>query len=319
MDESSTSRRSIPGRVLFGAAAWLVILLVSIFHADRYKLIELLLLLAIWVLVPLGLALLPSRPRSKSISLRSRTQIPAALLVTGSFLFDRGVVAALLAGAWLIVCAICFQDGTLRLIESQLKSLPQFCFAAGEAYLLIGGAALILSRLGLQPMSFQEPIVLLTAVHFHFAGFLSAVLAGLTYDRLRTTRWAKPLCASLLGVVLGPGLLGLAFLIGPKLKLFAAMLIVIGQFGLAMAMFRVALTAQSIFSRWMLMTSAVSVVAGMAFAAAWAFGEYPLHPFLDLDRMARVHGVLNAVGFGACGLLGWALAGDAAHPQPEVR
>ena len=285
----------------------------------RYELIELLLLLAVWVLLPLGLALLPGRPRGKSISLPSWIEIPAALFVTGSFLFDPGVAAALLAGSWLIVCAVCLLDGTLRLIESQLKSLPQFCFAAGEAYLVVGGAALVLSRLGLRPMGFQEPIVLLTAVHFHFAGFLSAVLAGLTYDRLRATRWAKPLRAPLLGVVLGPGLLGLAFLIGPKLKLFAALLIVIGQFGLAVAMSRAALIAESFFSRSMLMTSAVSVVAGMSFAAAWAFGEYPLHPFLDLDRMARVHGVLNAVGFGACGLLGSARAGDGARPQPEVR
>jgi len=47
------------------------------------------------------------------------------------------------------------------------------------------------------------------------------VLAGLTYERLRETRWSKPLGAALAGLVLGPGLLSVAFLVGPKVKLAA--------------------------------------------------------------------------------------------------
>jgi hypothetical protein len=33
--------------------------------------------------------------------------------------------------------------------------------------------------------------------------------------------------------------------------------------------------------------------------------EYPLHAFVNLEQMARYHGVLNSVGFGLCSLLGW--------------
>lgn len=43
----------------------------------------------------------------------------------------------------------------------------------------------------------------------------------------------------------------------------------------------------------------------MALAASWALGEFPLQPFVDLGRMERIHGTLNAVGFGVCGLIGW--------------
>jgi hypothetical protein len=46
-------------------------------------------------------------------------------------------------------------------------------------YLPIGGAWLVASRLGIQPLGFGDTIVLLTAVHFHFAGFAAPVLAGL--------------------------------------------------------------------------------------------------------------------------------------------
>jgi len=206
------------------------------------------------------------------------------------------------------VCSWLAIEGLRRFLKYKTQSFPQFCFAAGEAYLIVGGTWLVVSRLGLQPLGFQEPIVLLTAVHFHFAGFLSAVLAGLTYERLRESRWAQPLRAALAGAVIGPGLLGLAFLVGPKLKLAAVMLIVAGQFGLAFGPIRVAGGVEHLAGRAMLFFSSSCALVGMLLAATWAMGEYPLHPFVDLARMEKYHGVLNAVGFGICGLLGWANA-----------
>jgi len=46
--------------------------------------------------------------------------------------------------------------------------------------LAVGGAWLVASRLGMRPMGIQEPIVLLTAVHFHYAGFATATIAAAT-------------------------------------------------------------------------------------------------------------------------------------------
>src|SRR5260370_882106 len=85
--------------------------------------------------------------------------------------------------------------------------------------------------------------------------FSSAVLAGLTYERLRATRWSKPLSMALTGVVVGPGLLGLAFLVGPKVKLAAVILIVLGQVGLASGMIRVALSKVNPAARGLLLFS----------------------------------------------------------------
>ena len=226
-----------------------------------------------------------------------------------NFFLPTGILAASFACAWLLVCAWFALRGLRRLWRYRAHSFSQFCFAAGEAYLIVGGTWLVASRLGLQPVGFQEPIVLLTAVHFHFAGFLSAVLAGLTYGRLRETRWRKLLGAALAGVVAGPGLLGLAFLVGPKVKLAAVILIVVGQFGLATGMTRIALGSVNPVARAMLLLSSGCVVAGMALAASWALGEYPLQSFVELGRMERIHGSLNAIGFGICGLIGWVNAG----------
>jgi hypothetical protein len=271
--------------------------------------IELLFLLAPWIVVPLATSLIPalgsSEPPTAQRPAVKWITFTAAALATISFFLPTGILAASFAGAWLLVCGFFAQRGLRRLWRHRPHSLSQFCFAAGEAYLIVGGTWLVASRLGLQPVGFQEPIVLLTAVHFHFAGFLSAVLAGLTYERLRETRWRKALGATLAGVVIGPGLLGLAFLVGHKVKLAAVVLIVAGQFGLATGMARVAFGIVNPVARAMLLLSSACVVAGMALAASWALGEYPLQPFVDLGRMERVHGTLNAIGFGICGLIGW--------------
>jgi hypothetical protein len=309
MRDVSHVRDSFHWMVLLGGAVWFVLAAGTWSGWPQLGVIELLFLLAPWIVVPLAASLIPSLDNSESpAAWRPASKwiiFPVAALATSSFFLSTGILAASFACAWLLVCAWFALRGLRRLWRYRAHSFSQFCFAAGEAYLIVGGTWLVASRLGLQPVGFQEPIVLLTAVHFHFAGFLSAVLAGLTYGRLRETRWRKLLGAALAGVVVGPGLLGLAFLVGPKVKLAAVILIVLGQFGLATGMVRVALSNVNAVARTMLLLSSSCVVAAMALAASWALGEYPLQAFVELGRMERVHGTLNAIGFGICGLIGW--------------
>jgi len=299
--------------VLLDAAVWLALALGCWIGWFQLTVIELLFLLAPWIVVPLATSLIPSLDGSEPLTGQQPALkwiiLAAAASTTFSFFMRVGMRAATFAGAWLLVCALFTLQGLRRLWRYRAHSFSQFCFAIGEAYLLVGGTWLVASRLGLQPVGFQEPIVLLTAVHFHFAGFLSAVLAGLTYERLRETRWSKPLGAALAGLVLGPGLLSVAFLVGPKVKLAAVVLIVVGQFGLATGMIRVAAGTANPIARTLLLLSSGCVVSGMALAATWALGEYPLQPLVDLARMERYHGALNAVGFGICGLIGWRYVG----------
>jgi hypothetical protein len=318
MRDVGDARDSFRLVVLLGTVVWLGMVAGTWSGWPQLGVIELLFLLAPWIVVPLATSLIPSLDKSEPpTAQRPALQwiiFAAAGLATISFFLPTGILAASFAGAWLLVCASFTLRGLRRLWRYRAASYSQFCFAAGEAYLIVGGTWLVASRLGLQPVGFQEPIVLLTAVHFHFAGFLSAVLAGLTYERLRETRWSKPLGAAFAGVVVGPGLLGLAFLVGPKVKLAAVILIVVGQFGLATGMIRVALGNVNRVARAMLLLSSGCVVAGMALAASWALGEYPLQPFVELGRMERIHGSLNAIGFGICGLIGWTNAGRRSEP-----
>jgi hypothetical protein len=310
----SSARGSSNLVVLLGAAVWLGMVAVTWGGWPQLGVIELLFLLAPWIVVPLAASLIPpidntETPGAQRPALRWIV-FAAAALATISLFLPTGILSASFASAWVLVCTFFALRGLRRLWRYRTHSFSQFCFASGEAYLIVGGSWLVASRLGLQPVGFQEPIVLLTAVHFHFAGFLSAVLAGLSYERLRETWWSKPLGTALTGVVCGPGLLGLAFLVGPKAKLAAVILIVAGQVGLATGMVRVALSKVHPVARALLLFSSACIVAGMALAASWALGEYPLQSFVELGRMERVHGTLNAIGFGICGLIGWKNAAE---------
>jgi hypothetical protein len=258
--------------------------------------------------VPLGADLVRGAGVSKGYAVRDRMLFTAASLTTVSFFLDDRTVAAWFASAWVLVCAVFAGDGLRRFVNAGRKSFTQFCFAAGESYLLVAGVWLVASRAGLQILAFHEPIVLLTAVHFHFAGFASAVLAGLTYERFRESQWKAALQSVLPAVVCGPAILGLAFMLGPKVKLVAALLIALGQFGLAGGMVCAGVAAKNAAARWLLFAAGGSVAAGMILAVVWAIGEYPLEAFVNIRQMAEFHGVLNAVGFVVCGLLGWSVA-----------
>lgn len=309
-----------------GGAVWLTLVVSAFLNFFRLSVFDLLFLLAPWVVVPLALNLVPAKGTrlSQVNELVVRYLfLPGAALATASFFLTDGKSAGLLVSLWSVVAAFLALDGLERLIRTRLQSFSESCFAVGEGYSFVGALWLLASRLGMQPVGFHEPIVLLTAVHFHYAGLMAAVLAGLVASSMRSS----PLLRSTLAcAVVGPGLLGLAFLAGPKLKLAAVGLMVIGECGLAVATFRVGFAEAGKFGGRLLLVGSVCVILGMALAGVWAVGEYPLHSFVNLDQMARYHGVLNSVGFGLCSLVGWNLlrrepvsAGEKKHAYSDYR
>lgn len=291
-----------------GGLIWLALLGGVLLNRFWLSIFDLLFLFAPWVVVPLTLSLLPAAHENRASrmngSLIRYLLFPGAVLATASFFLRDGRTAAVLTVLWLFASISLTLDGLMRLIRTRLQSFPEFCFAAAEGYALVGALWLLASRMGLRPVGFREPIVLLTAVHFHYAGLMAAVLAGLAASPTRTP---LPLRLVLVCAVLGPGLLGLAFLVGPKLKLAAVVLMVIGEYGIAFGTFRKGMASASRIGGRMLILGSSSVIFGMALAGIWAVGEYPLHAFVNLEQMARYHGVLNSFGFGLCSLVGWTL------------
>jgi hypothetical protein len=305
-----------------GSVVWIVLLAGVYFDKFRLSIFDLLFLLAPWVAVPLALSLVPATSAGRFSALSAAVVkyflFPGAALATFSFFLRDGRWAGALVCVWLIVALALALDGLQRLIKTRTKSFPDFCFAVGEGYALVGALWLLASRLGLQPVGFHEPIVLLTAIHFHYAGLMASVLAGLVASGTGTYRAPLYLRIALACAVLGPGLLGLAFLAGPKWKLAAVGLMVIGECGVALGTFRIGLSDAGTIGGRLLLSGSACVIFGMALAAIWAVGEYPLHAFVNLEQMARYHGVLNSVGFGLCSLVGWTFLRSKSLPAEKI-
>ena len=294
-----------------GGVVWIGLAAASRLQWARLNTIELLFLLGPLVIVPLGLELCARSAPEMGIetSIRSvhRFQLPAALCAIASFWPPQGIAAALLVLPWF--CFACF-IGLMRLVRGEFKKLNSACVIVSFVYLPIGCAWLVASRLGLTPMGFQEPIVLLTAVHFHFAGFaapLLALAAGSAIEKRRVVlRGIFKVVAT--GVLAGPGLLAAGFVIGPRLKLAMALLVACSEIGLALFFLADIRAMRPRLAQMFVTISAASVLFAMVLAGVWAFGEFPLQPFVHLDEMARFHGTANALGFILCGLIGWTLS-----------
>jgi len=180
----------------------------------------------------------------------------------------------------------------------------------GRIDLAVGGAWLVASRWGWRPMGIQEPIGLLTAVHFHFAGFATAMIAGATL-RGAEARFAG--CDRLLGwlravvvlVLVMPFLVAAGFVISPGLKMVAAMVFSASVAALAGFVWLCARRVEDGVARGFLRVAAGAVLAGMALSGTYAVADFVKSELLPIPRMASTHGVLNALGFCLLGLLGW--------------
>jgi hypothetical protein len=155
-------------------------------------------------------------------------------------------------------------------------------------------------------MSFQEPIVLLTAVHFHYTGFATALLAGTLLDFARRHGGAAHFLKWLmLLIVFIPFVVAAGFVFSPILKLAGVLLLSLGVTGTSLVTLWLSPKLQNATARAFIRFSSMAVLAGMAFAVVYGIGDALGKDWLLIPRMASTHGLLNGLGFVLPGLLGW--------------
>ena len=278
--------------------------------------IEILFLLAPVVVVPLAMRLtdVPA-DATPALWTARRLQPWAALAVVASFLVHRGYLAAGLASAWLVVTALVAFHGGRRLWRRPAWTSAEVAVSAGCLMLPIGGGWLVLSRLGMGALGFEEPLILLTAVHFHYAAYATLVLVG-SLGRAAGDGRAFRVIAG--GAMAGPLLLAAGITFSPLLEVAAAGVVALAVCGLgALTLVRVVPHVPPT-ARVLLILSSVSAFGAMALALAYAVGELTWHPIVSLGEMVRIHGPLNALGFVLAGLAGWTLVAPRSHPPTMV-
>lgn len=309
-----------------GASAWLAYVLAHVrdLRADNWA--HALLLLAALVLVPLALELFGDEqelPQAARLFDGVRVaQLPAALLLVVAYWLPPGRLALATALPWGGITALLAAIGVLRVRQGGLKrSLEGLCRDAALIFAVVGGAWTLADRGGFRPLDFDPTVVALTAVHFHYAGLLLPLFAGLVERELWFLRFAA---RAAVGVILGvpavaAGITATQLGWGGSLEAAAGAALALAGMAIAILQVRIALEAKRPLAARVLL----GIAGGSLFVAMVLAGSYALRrsgialPWLGIPQMRMLHGTLNALGFGLCGVLGWRRmqAGRAVPPK----
>ena len=278
------------------------------------------------LVVPLGLRLLK---QANLISIETNYRSPATIIwgtavvsLACSFSQPAGQIAALLAAPWFLATLLLALLGA-RYVLAEVRDLDaQLALAAALLLVAVGGGWTLVSRAGLRPANFSTEIVLLTGVHFHYAGFALPILTGWTVRHLQDQATPSPFWSSSLGgvlqrgliasVVAGVPLVGIGITFSPLLEVLASGLLTLAALLLALMQIRVAVQVSHALRRSLLLISSVSLICGMTLAMTYALGNYLDTKWLDIPTMIPLHGIANSIGFSLCGLLAWNLPGTSA-------
>jgi len=325
--------------VALGGIAWAAALLLRLLGAVTLDDLDMILLLAVLVIVPLVLPLVSSLCSNSLVGSLSRTAImsqPFAALFGSIALFaQRGLaITAVAAIIWLLYTALLGMLGLAagaQMLRERRIQLAEVSLALALVYLPIGGLWLALARMGIRPLGFSQTIVLLTAVHFHFITLTALIVTGRTGLAIHATHatHATQRCivrqiyrVAAVGMLVCPLLVAagitltqITSLHAPKSvaalhapESAAAVLLACSLEIIASLSLRLVVPATAgMLARVLLAISGSSVLLTMALATAYAVGSATGAFTITVAQMVATHGWLNALAFGLCGVFGWRL------------
>lgn len=309
---SGGARWSVTSCVL-GMLVWLAAPLVPLGSPPSFGSIEHVFVFMPLVAAPLAILLLSAllgdgnAKKPLAYAIAQRAQPVAAAMVLGSFFFQKGALAGGLAAGWLAMTVLLAFGGLRRpkpLLDSLLTNVS---LLGAHLFLPVGAGWLLLSRLGIGPRNFAAVTVLLAALHFHFSGFTLQILIAATGRKLQEfppRLGAVHRCVAV-GAIAGIPLIAAGNIAAvPVLKFIGVTCMVLSTIGLATTLAAVGLRSRPRAPRLLLLVSAASIAAGMVLAGAYGVGELTGAGWIGIQRMVEVHGLLNALGFTLCGLIG---------------
>lgn len=299
---------------ILGAVGWLTIVAAAV--AGRLALgeVELFVSLALLVFVPLGLGRIPV-PREPAIlgrlvDLAALGQLPAAAAAVGALALPVGsVIGILLCLPWLALTGALALAGLARFVDRGPLSLPALAVDAALLYLPVGAVALVFHRAGIN-LQFRPIIVLLTVVHYHYAGFVLPLIVGVAGRRLTDGGRFERTVPGVLGgaatavVVANLALIAVGITFSPLIEVVAVALFTVAVAALAgLVLWRVVPTLPT-RPAVLLGVAMGTLFATMALALAYGYSAFPATGrLLTIAEMVRWHGTLNAFGFALPGLL----------------
>jgi hypothetical protein len=270
--------------------------------------VELLILLAVLLLIPLAV----QRSGLWSALWERIGFTLAGFSYALAYMLAPGLVAGLLILPWLFFSLWLLGKVWQHYLCSP-RHLADRVQLAAYVYFPVAPLAALSDRLAWAPLGFDPTIILLTAAHFHYAGFI------LPWIMERVLRHSSP--SRGLNGVAGAILLGIpATAIGivftqisqgaHYLEALAASIMAFGGLGLASWHFRLALDkAWGFWRRVGMFGLALCLSAAMLLAFLYAWRAYFPLDLLSIPWMYALHGSLNTLGVGVLGVWVWSSLG----------
>ena len=218
--------------------------------------------------------------------------LPLALVLAAAFLLPTGVLAALLALPWLLLCVAVSVDQIVKFIISAQRNIATICILMAFVYLPVGAAWAFADRLAFYPFDFPPTITLLTAAHFHYAGFLLPIIAGLILQQFHNNIISKVIGW---GVILGIPLVAIGittshFQLPELIEVFAVT--TMASAGASIGILHIVLGwkhRQQIFG-WLWILAGMALLGGMTLAFLYGWRYYYPIPSLTIPWMYALHG-----------------------------
>ncbi|MFI5530736.1 YndJ family protein [Kitasatospora sp. NPDC051853] len=273
-------------------------------------LVNLIVMLGMLAVVPLGLGLLGGPGAAALARLWPFAALPGALALW----LPRGATATALAAVYAAATVALALLAPARLAHRRSLAPAELAALTALAAPSVAGLALVAERSGTELFGFDLDILALTVPHFHFAGFTAALVAGLVGRTVGDHPGQA--AAAALSVPLGTLLVLGGYFVGDLAELVGAVVLTAGMWLTGLLTWRdVSRRAPDRLTGRLLLGSAAVLVATMLLALWWALGEATglAHP--TLTWMAATHGLGNALGFALCSLLAWRRLGPTAREE----
>ncbi|GAC1544309.1 MAG: hypothetical protein NVS3B10_08450 [Polyangiales bacterium] len=312
------------------------------------------LMLAPSVIVPLGLALAASGSLSRGSSAASPQppfsyRAAVVLLPLDALASAVGWAeppgsrdAILCAAVHLVVCSLVALYGLRRLFTrlreggvlglfassgSSPSGVPELGVDVGLLLLPIGSVWLLASRAGSPLLGFHEPIVTLTAAHFHYAGFAAPVVLGCTGRAFglgtAKTSTALPYRLATLTVCAAIPLTAIGITSTHAVEATAAVTLACGMLlacALLVGVVPRRAARRSVAAAALFAVAGATLLGTMGLAATFALTSSAGRSStfsgpLSVQTMIDLHGGGNALGFALCALVALTLVDRGSPPS----
>lgn len=231
--------------------------------------------------------------------------LPAAVALAAGLFVAPSPVAAVLAAPWQVLASGLALGALAAFVHDPGRWRPSRRLAVeiSLGFLAFGATHATSFAAGFAPLGFAPTIVLLTAVHFHAAGFVLMTAGILAFER----RPSRVAAGGVAGIAIGSVVTAAGFVGVGGAAVVGALTVAIGGLLIGAATLHVAPELQRRVARQLTRVAGAALFGSMPLAIGWAVGTQIGAPPFPLDVMLRTHGVINALVVCLPAMAGWAL------------